>query len=119
MLVVEDNVDAAETLRELMELLGYSAKVARTGPEGVEAASAWRPHVVLCDIGLPGFDGYTVARLLRMEPATADVRLVAVTGYGSPADQQQAREAGFELHLTKPVDLGTLEEYLKGLRPGS
>ena len=86
----------------LLRLLGYEAQVARTGPEGVQAAKEWTPDVVLCDIGLPGLDGYGVARELRLHPTTARTRLLALTGYGSDEDRRRSREAGFDLHLTSP-----------------
>ena len=115
-LVVEDKPDAAEMLRILLVLLGHEVAVAHTGPEGVEAARRGPPDVVLCDIGLPGLDGYGVARALRQDPATAGVRLIAVTGYGSDEDRRRSREAGFDLHLTKPVDPADLQPLLT--RPG-
>jgi CheY-like chemotaxis protein/nitrogen-specific signal transduction histidine kinase len=102
-LVVEDHRDSAESLRMLLELLGHKVVLAFSGPDGVRAAGEWRPDVVLCDIGLPGLDGYGVARELRRGPATARVRLIAVTGYGSEEDRRRARLAGFDHHLTKPV----------------
>jgi PAS domain S-box-containing protein len=111
-LVVEDNRDAADSLRMLLELLGHAVTVAYSGPDGVQAARAWRPDVVLCDIGLPGLDGYGVAGELRHDPATARARLIAVTGYGRDEDRQRAREAGFDHHLTKPVEAGDLRSLL-------
>jgi PAS domain S-box-containing protein len=111
-LIVEDNRDAANSLRTLLHLLGHQAAVAYTGPEGVELARDWRPDVVLCDIGLPGLDGYGVAGELRHNPVTAGTRLIAITGYGEEADRQRAREAGFDHHLTKPVDAAALQPLL-------
>jgi CheY-like chemotaxis protein len=101
---VEDNIDAAESLRLLLEIWGYGVTLAHTGPEGVAAAQAVRPDVVLCDIGLPGMDGFTVAHTLRHTPETATTRLIAVTGYGQEEDRRRSLEAGFDLHLVKPVD---------------
>jgi CheY-like chemotaxis protein/anti-sigma regulatory factor (Ser/Thr protein kinase) len=109
-LVVEDNRDAADSLRMLLELYGYDVTVAYTGPTGVEKAKAWKPDVVLCDIGLPGLDGYGVVRELRQDPATARARMIAVTGYGSAEDRQRSQEAGFDQHLVKPVDPEALQE---------
>lgn len=103
-LIVEDNRDSAESLRLLLEIYGYDVTLAYTGPEGVEAAKAVRPDVVLCDIGLPGMDGFTVADTLRRAPETASARLIAVTGYGEEEDRRRALESGFDLHLVKPVD---------------
>jgi PAS domain S-box-containing protein len=114
-LIVEDNRDAADSLRLLLELRGHEVQVAFTGPEGVQAATAWEPDVILCDIGLPGLDGYGVARQLRRHPATAGVRLLALTGYGREEDKRRTREAGFDHHLVKPADP---EELLRLLASG-
>ncbi len=103
-LVVEDNPDSAESLRLLLEFFGYEVAVAATGPEGVRLARAVRPDVVLCDIGLPGLDGFGVAAALRRDSATAAARLVAVTGYGSEEVRRRCREVGFDRYFTKPVD---------------
>jgi signal transduction histidine kinase len=111
-LIVEDNLDAAATLRILLELLGHTVAVAHTGPEGVQLAAAWKPEVVLCDIGLPELDGYGVAQELRRNPATAHARLIALTGYGKDEDRRRSREAGFEHHLVKPVDPDVLQALL-------
>lgn len=112
-LVVEDHRDAAESLCLLLEICGYEVSVAFTGPEGVARALTWRPDAVLCDVGLPGLDGYGVARTLRRHQVTAHALLVAVTGYGSDADRQRAREAGFDYHVTKPADPELLEAILE------
>ena len=113
MLVVEDNRDAADSLKLLLELFGYEVTVSYTGPSGVKAAKAWRPDVVLCDIGLPGgMSGYDVARILRDDPTTAMARMIAVTGYGDDEDRRRSQEAGFDAHLTKPADPSTLQELL-------
>jgi PAS domain S-box-containing protein len=111
-LVVEDNRDAAETLRELLELFGHTVAIAYSGPAGLEAAREFLPEVVLCDLGLPGMDGYAVATELRRDPATAATRLVAVSGYGQAEDRDRSQEAGFDVHLTKPVDLAELERLI-------
>jgi CheY-like chemotaxis protein len=102
-LVVEDNHDSAQSLRTLLELCGYSVTVAYSSREGLEAAQRTRPHVILCDIGLPDSDGYELAAALRSHPATARARLIAVTAYGGEQDKKRSREAGFQLHLVKPV----------------
>jgi PAS domain S-box-containing protein len=114
-LVVEDNRDSADSLRMLLELFGYEVNVAYTGPEGVQAAEKWTPDVVLCDIGLPGLDGYAVVSKLRQNPATANARMIAVTGYGSEADLLRSKTAGFDQHLIKPVDPEALQQVLAAL----
>jgi CheY-like chemotaxis protein len=103
-LVVEDNEDSAESLRQLLYHCGYEVAVAYTGQEGLRAAQRMRPDVVLCDIGLPDSNGFVVAAALRKDPATCGARLIAVTAYGQDEDRRRAREAGFDLHLVKPVD---------------
>ncbi|QJW83903.1 response regulator [Ramlibacter terrae] len=103
-LLAEDNVDAAETLKMLLELAGYEVAPAHSGPDAVAAARNQRPDVLLCDIGLPGMSGYEVARTLRADPAFAGTLLVAVTGYGTEQDRPAARAAGFDRHFAKPVD---------------
>jgi CheY-like chemotaxis protein len=94
---------------------GHTVEVAHDGKTGIEVARRFRPEVVLCDIGLPGFDGYAVSRTLRLEPELKEAYLIAVTGYGQEEDQLRAREAGFDAHLTKPIDLSELEQMLAGL----
>jgi CheY-like chemotaxis protein len=110
--VVEDNRDAADSLRVLLELFGYTVQVAYTGTAGAEAAAAFGPDVILCDIGLPGLDGYKLAAQLRQNPATAQARLIALTGYGTDEDRRKSKEAGFEAHLTKPADPTALRALL-------
>jgi two-component system CheB/CheR fusion protein len=114
-LVIEDNVDAAESLKAALELAGHSVSVAFTGPEGLERARALSPDVVLCDIGLPGLDGYGVARALRADPALHGLPLFALTGYALAEDQRRAAEAGFDRHLAKPADLELLQRLLAEL----
>ncbi len=112
-LVIEDIRDAAETLRDLLELFGCVVEVAFTGQEGIVRAAEFLPDVVLCDIGLPGgVTGYDVARQLRSSPATAACRLIALTGYGTHEDRRRSREAGFDLHLTKPIQPDQLQQAL-------
>ncbi len=115
-LIVEDNRDAAESLRMLLELQGYRVAVAHTGGAALESARRLRPDLVLCDIGLPGgMDGYAVARALRADSFPPSLRLIALTGYGQEEDQRRAYEAGFDRHLTKPVDPAVLTELLDAL----
>jgi two-component system CheB/CheR fusion protein len=111
-LVVEDNVDSAETMLMMLELGGHEVAIAHTGAEGVEQARAFRPAVVLCDIGLPDMDGYAVARALRADPSLDGLRLIALTGYGQEDDKLRARAAGFDEHLTKPIDPDILDRVL-------
>jgi CheY-like chemotaxis protein len=103
-LVIEDNTDAAQSLRLLLEFFGHEVWVAGTGPDGVRLARAERPDVVLCDIGLPGLDGFGVAEALRRDPTTAGARLIAITGYGSDQVRGRCHEVGFDRYFTKPVD---------------
>lgn len=112
-LVVEDNPDAAETLRDLLELSGHEVSVATNGETGLNLASEVRPDTVVCDIGLPGMDGYEVARRLRADPRTAHTRLIAVTGYGRQEDRERSAAAGFDEHLVKPIDPAGLEAVLR------
>jgi hypothetical protein len=100
---VEDNRDAAMTLAQFLKLSGYSVTVCYSGREGLESAKRSPPDVVLCDIGLPDGDGYTVAAALRGHPQTAHARLIAVTARSTEQDKRRSREAGFHLHLVKPV----------------
>ncbi|MDB5953761.1 ATP-binding protein [Ramlibacter sp.] len=112
-LVVDDNRDAAETLTTFLEMLGLQAHSVYDGSDALPAARAFAPDVVLLDIGLPGMDGYEVARALRADQQVAGVRLVALTGWGGDEDRRRAMAAGFDHHLTKPVDLAVLEDLLR------
>jgi signal transduction histidine kinase len=103
-LVVDDNVDTAESMALLLSLKGYDVATAHDGPAALEKAAAFHPEAVLLDIGLPGLDGYQVATRLRGRPRTAKALLVALTGYGQDEDRSRALAAGFDHHLTKPVD---------------
>ena len=114
-LIVEDNTDAAESLMILLELLGHRVRVIHDGVTALEAAMANVPDVMLIDIGLPGVDGYEVARRIRREPSLERVALVALTGYGREADRQQAMAAGFDYHFAKPVNPDTLQDLVARL----
>src|SRR5438445_493799 len=103
-LVIEDNPDARNALRALLEVWGHQVEVAEDGPRGFEMALASRPDVVVVDIALPGLDGYHVAHGLRTALGADTGLLVALTGRGQPDDRRRALEAGFDLHLVKPVD---------------
>ncbi len=111
-LVVEDNLDAAETLRDMLLMWNHEVEVAHDGREGLEKARAFRPEIVLCDIGLPLMDGYELAHAIRVDPALAPAFLVAVTGYALPEDQRRSADAGFDVHLRKPVLIDAIEEIL-------
>ncbi len=116
-LVVDDNEDAAEMLSEALTELGYSVRSAADGPSALVVAAAFRPHVALLDIGLPVMDGYEVGRRLRTADGQAQLRLVALTGYGQASDKARSREAGFDAHLVKPVDLAMVRRLLEELEP--
>jgi CheY-like chemotaxis protein len=100
------------SLVELLMAAGYDVAAAATGPDAVAEASRFRPDVVLLDLGLPGFDGYEVARRLRADPSLASVKLLALTGWGAPGDLERTKQAGFQAHLTKPIEPQALQECL-------
>jgi PAS domain S-box-containing protein len=114
--IIEDNVDAADSLREVLELAGHVVAVAYSGPEGLKEARSFRPDVVICDIGLPEMDGYAVARAMRADAELGGVALVAVTGYAQPEDIANARAAGFSAHLAKPPSIEALAKVLEAAR---
>ncbi len=114
-LIIEDNVDASDTLRVVLEFAAYVVDVAYTGPEALAKARTFRPDVVLCDIGLPGMDGYAVARAMRADPALGHVTLVALSGFAEPEDVARAKEAGFDAHVVKPPDIRALLRLLETL----
>jgi signal transduction histidine kinase/CheY-like chemotaxis protein len=111
-LVVDDNVDAADALAELLRDFGHDVRAVHDGPSAIEQAAMHRPDIVLLDIGMPGFDGYEVARRMRTELGLKST-LVALTGYGEARHRRLSREAGFDQHVTKPVDIRKLENLLK------
>jgi two-component system CheB/CheR fusion protein len=115
--VIEDNVDAANSLRDVLTLKGHQVAVAYSGPEGLAKARELLPDVVLCDIGLPGIDGYEVARALRADDAHKGILLVALSGYALAQDVQRATAAGFNHHLAKPPSLEKLEPILASSVP--
>jgi signal transduction histidine kinase/CheY-like chemotaxis protein len=115
-LVIEDNQDAAQSLRTALELEGYEVAVTYSGPEGLAHAETFRPDVVLCDVGLPGMDGYQVARRLRSHAQLRSVVLIALTGYAAHHDRQEATAAGFDLHLAKPLKLPELGRLIADAR---
>ena len=117
-LIVDDNEDAANSLAMILKLSGHETASVYTAMDALERAVSFRPDVVLLDIGLPGMNGYEVAQKMRELPGLADIRLVAVTGYGRSDDRLRARDAGFDDHLTKPVEFAVLDRALTGARAG-
>jgi CheY-like chemotaxis protein len=116
-LVVDDNADSATSMALLLKLDGHDVKMAHDGPAALACAKAFRPQVILLDIGLPGMSGYEVARELRRDESFANVTLIALTGYGQAEDRRKSKAAGFDHHLTKPVDdeaLATVLESMQG-----
>jgi two-component system CheB/CheR fusion protein len=109
-LIIEDNVDAADTLRDLLELQLHTVRVAHSGPEGLAEAREFRPEIVLCDIGLPGMDGYDVARAIRSDGEFGAPYLVALSGYAQPEDLRRAVESGFHKHVAKPPSMEDLDQ---------
>lgn len=107
-LVVDDHKDTARSLALLLEHFGYEVETAADGPRAVEAVCRRRPDFILLDLGLPGMDGYKVARRLRQEPGCRGTIIIAVTGYGQDEDRRRSRAAGIDHHLLKPVDPGVL-----------
>ncbi|HYD42107.1 MAG TPA: PAS domain S-box protein [Anaeromyxobacter sp.] len=118
-LVIEDNLDAGETLVDILEMAGNRAQVARDGRSGIELAHALRPDVVLCDIGLPDIDGFEVARTLRADAALERTQLVALSGYAQAEDRERGRAAGFDAHLAKPPDIDQLLQLLRARSTGA
>jgi CheY-like chemotaxis protein/two-component sensor histidine kinase len=117
-LIVDDHADSVEGLCALLEMHGHDVRSAGEGAAAFALAKEFRPDVVILDIGLPGLDGYEVARRLRAEPATRSAFLVALTGYGQEEDRRRARDAGFDVHRLKPVDLEQLLALVQEGRPG-
>jgi CheY-like chemotaxis protein len=103
-LVIEDNHDAAEMLAVYLQQVGHRVLIAHDGDSGLETALRHHPDVLICDIGLPGVDGYAIAKRLRQESSFESCLMIAITGYGETADRERARKAGFAHHLTKPAD---------------
>ena len=122
-LVVDDNVDGAESMALFINMAGHKAEVAHDGPQALAALEHGMPDIIFLDIGLPSMTGYEVAKKIRSLPGGEHVRLVALTGWGTEADKLKAQEAGFTEHLTKPVDLAHIEQILgtasTGLSPAA
>jgi PAS domain S-box-containing protein len=116
-LLVDDSVDSARTLGWLLKLAGHEVQLAHSGPAGLEAAERFRPEVAVLDLGLPGFDGFELARRLRRRPGGDGLILIALTGWGQERDRLRTREAGFDHHLVKPVDSDALVDLLRSPVP--
>jgi len=117
-LVVDDNVDNVESLSMLLRVLGHEVATASDGLQALEATQTFRPDVVLLDIGLPNLDGYEVAERIRARQNGATIRLVAITGWTRDDEEVRAKQAGFDHHLTKPVDPKRLEAIIASMCPG-
>jgi two-component system CheB/CheR fusion protein len=111
-LIVDDNMDAAESLATLLGLLNHDVRTAHDGPSALKLAARFLPQVIVLDIGLPGVDGYELAAQLRRQPELGQPLLIALTGYGQEDDRQRAHAAGFDHHLTKPADLDALQQLI-------
>jgi signal transduction histidine kinase/ActR/RegA family two-component response regulator len=118
-LVVDDNVDGAESLAQSLKMAGHQVCTVFSGPAALDVARSYRPEAVLLDIGMPGMDGYEVARRLREEPGLEKILLVALTGYGQEEDRRRSRQATIDYHLVKPVGAETLEALLAGPQPAA
>ncbi len=103
-LVVDDNLDSAESMSLLLEISGHDVRTAHDGVAAVETASSFRPEIVLLDIGLPKLNGYEAARKIRSEDWGKSMYLMALTGWGQDKDRERSKEAGFDCHLVKPID---------------
>jgi CheY-like chemotaxis protein len=114
-LVVDDNVDAAQSLAMMLEIAGHATHLAFDGAEAVDVAGAVRPEVILMDIGMPRLNGYDACRRIRSEPWGGGILMVALTGWGQTDDQLRSEEAGFDHHLVKPVEPAALEALLARL----
>jgi signal transduction histidine kinase/ActR/RegA family two-component response regulator len=114
-LVADDHHDAADSLGMLLKLIGADVRVVYNGPDALDAFASYKPAVVLLDLGMPGMDGFEVARWIRRQPHSEDVTLIALTGWGQAEDRARTRSAGFNHHLTKPPDLSTLKTILVSL----
>ena len=117
-LIAEDNRDAADSLKALLEALGYRTQVAYDGESAVRTAADWRPDAIIMDVGLPGISGYDATRQIRaQEGAGARVLIIALTGWGQETDRQQSAAAGIDHHLVKPLDLAVLRRILDSAPP--
>jgi CheY-like chemotaxis protein len=111
-LVTDDNQDSARSLAMLLKYSGHEVETAFDGPQAIEKAEVWRPEIMLLDLGMPEMNGYDVCRMIRQQPWGKAIRIVALTGWGQDQDRQNTREAGFDAHLVKPVDVAVLGKVL-------
>lgn len=118
-LVVDDNEPAAKTMGWTLELLGHKPTLAHNGQDAIARARILRPNVILLDITLPGMNGYEVCKILRKEPSLQQTLFIAQTGWSLPEHQEQSREAGFDYHLVKPVEVHVLKELFDSFIPSS
>lgn len=112
-LVVDDNKDSAQTLGMMLKIMGNDVRTAHDGLEAIEQAADYRPHVILLDLGMPKLNGYDVCRRIREQDWGSDMMIIALTGWGQAEDRQRTKEAGFDHHLVKPVDVAKLNELLE------
>jgi CheY-like chemotaxis protein len=116
-LIIDDNVDAAQLLADVLAAGGYHTLAAHDGPSALQAAGAFRPQIAVVDLGLPIMDGFELARLMLANPVLMQTKLVALTGYGQAEDRARTAAAGFEAHLVKPVDIEQLRSVIERLLP--
>lgn len=112
-LIIDDNKDLADIMCQLISFLGYKAESSYNGKDGIAKARELQADVIICDIGLPDISGYEVAKLIRKDSIIQDTLLIALSGYAQSQDKDHSQEAGFDMHLVKPVSLETLEMILK------
>ena len=118
-LIAEDNRDSADSLKALLEALGYEAHISNDGESAVRSAGELRPDVIIMDIGLPGISGYEAARQVRALKPALPATIVALTGWGQQSDRQQSADAGIDHHLVKPLDLAALKQILDSVLPAA
>ena len=117
-LIADDSADAADSLAEYLRMLGHDVHVAYSGLEALTAARSLQPDAAILDIGMPGINGYEVSRAIRAEPWSSRIRLIAVSGWGQHKDKRDAHDAGFDAHLTKPIEPSQVESLLYESRHG-
>jgi CheY-like chemotaxis protein len=113
-LIIEDNPESAETLQLLLTMDGHDARAVTSSLSALELLTSWIPNTIICDIGLPVIDGYTLCKKMKADPRLKNCRMIALTGYSQADDILRAQQAGFDLHLTKPIDPHELERLLAG-----